>query len=443
MELVNAFAGNQFMAGGFVLMLLGAILAYCRHLPSKIYRFFERFFILKIEIQDEDESYQWMQVWLAERLKHALSISVVTKRKSEMPTYDEEFATKAKPQIYFVPAVGTYFFWYKRRLVTLNRSRQEAQATNILQSADKGGRQKETFTFSVFSRNKEIARQLIEEAREMAVPEDGKLEIRVASWSQWRTGTRIKPRTMDSVILDDNQVFELAKDIREFLDTRAWYENVGVPYRRSYLFYGEPGNGKSSAAKAIAGHFGMNIYLLVLSDPEMNDSKINDLLSAVPEGNIVLLEDIDCAFDKRNREGKQGLTFSGLLNAIDGVASGEGRILMMTTNHLDRLDKALIRPGRADVKINFGNATKKQTEILYNRFFPGQEALAEEFGKTIPDRKYSMATIQDYLMLYKNQPNLAVYDAPKIEALQASMTPLPSEPPSPDDIESSSETLED
>src|SRR5207253_2725559 len=92
------------------------------------------------------------------------------------------------------------------------------------------------------------------------------------------------------------------------------------------------------------------------SVPNMSDNRLGDLLAKVPERNILLLEDIDCAFVKRKRaSGKEGeLTFSGLLNALDGVASPEGRIVVMTTNHVDKLDPALIRPGRADVKLYFG-----------------------------------------------------------------------------------------
>ncbi len=420
-------------------MLLGAFLAYMRHVPGRIYGLIERFFILKIDIQDEDEAYHWMQIWLAERLEHTLSISVVTKRQkpNKNAWEDEEAATgNVKPTIYFVPAVGTYFFWYKGRFVTLNRDKQENTPSMgmpgaLTGDANKPGlaRAKESLTFRIFSRNKNLARELIEEARDKAIPEDGKLDIRIAYYSSWTTGTRIKPRALDSVILDGNQAEELTKDIEEFIKSKDWYQKVGVPWRRSYLFHGDPGNGKTSVAKGIAGYFKMNIYLLVLSDPDMNDNRINDLLSKVPENNIILLEDIDCAFNKRDRQGKEGLTFSGLLNAIDGVASPEGRIFFMTTNYIDKLDPALIRPGRADVKIHFGNATRIQAERLYNRFFEGRPELGEEFSKSIPERRYSMAVLQDYLMLHKNHPERAVLNVGLIGDLQVSKKELLESPP--------------
>ena len=112
--------------------------------------------------------------------------------------------------------------------------------------------------------------------------------------------------------------------MKDCLASDRWYQETGVPYRRGYLFYGPPGNGKSSVAKALAGELGMSIYLLMLSDPDMNDNRINDLLARVPDKNMLLLEDIDCAFVKRTRRnGREGgLTFAGLLNALD-LGGGE------------------------------------------------------------------------------------------------------------------------
>src|SRR5260370_20205053 len=150
----------------------------------------------------------------------------------------------------------------------------------------------------------------------------------------------------------------------------------------------------------------MSSYLLMLSDPDMNDNRINELLAKVPDRSILLLEDIDCAFIKRKRaSGKEGgLTFSGLLNALDGVASPEGRVIVMTTNHMERLDPALIRPGRADVKLYFGNATADQARRLFERFFADHARFAEDFAEQIEDRKHSMATLQDFLMLHRKNP---------------------------------------
>jgi chaperone BCS1 len=415
---------NPLVSGGLVLMLLGGVLYYLKRLPGKVYDFIERFFILRMEILDEDESYRWMQVWLAERLHKTLSISVVTRRNRLAEATDDEVGRDDKPTVHFVPAVGTYFFWYRRRFVTLYRDRQENSISGLLAAPAGGdprgaGRDRESFTLRIFSRNRDLARQLIEECRARALPDDGKIDIRVATYGCWALGARIRPRCLDSVVLDGNQAAELLADMREFLDNPGWYHETGVPYRRGYLLHGPPGNGKTSVVKALAGELGLSIYLLVLSDPELSDNRISDLLAKVPERSILLLEDVDCAFVKRKRaNGREGgLTFSGLLNALDGVASAEGRIVVMTTNHLDRLDPALVRPGRADVKLGFENASADQARRLFERFFPDEPHLAEAFAGRIEDGRHSMAALQDYLMLHRRQPAEAVRRAGEIAAM--------------------------
>lgn len=101
------------------------------------------------------------------------------------------------------------------------------------------------------------------------------------------------------------------------------------------------------------------------------------------------------------------VTFSGLLNTLDGVASSEERIVFMTTNHLDRLDPALVRPGRVDVKQEIGLASKSQLQKMYTRFYPDQiPSCAEEFADKVFRLKQgrSIAQIQGHFMLFKNDP---------------------------------------
>lgn len=446
--------GNQFLSGGLVLMVLGGVMMWLRTLPRKIIEFFERFFLIRMEILDEDEAYSWMQVWLADRLHKTLSISVVTKRKKS-EEYEDEIpdADVNKPKVYFVPACGTYFFWYKRRFVILSRDRRDNSTSSapLLQaatSANPGGmlRTKESFTLLIFSRNKELAKELIEECREKALPDDGKIDIRVSTYNYWSLGTRIRPRPLDSVILDGNQAYELLKDIKEFQSNQDWYESVGVPWRRSYLLEGPPGNGKTSIVKAIGGELNMHVYLLLLSDPDMTDNRLTDLLAKIGDRSILLLEDIDCAFVKRKRSNgsDRGLTFSGLLNGIDGVATPEGRIIFMTTNHKERLDPALIRPGRADVHMHIGNATSDQARRLFERFYPRDRKLASDFGRLIPDREYSMAALQNYLMLHRAYPLNALRNVVDLKQMMVNSQPIaPSEQLQEPDPQSETDASED
>ena len=130
----------------------------------------------------------------------------------------------------------------------------------------------------------------------------------------------------------------------------------------------------------MAGELDYNICILSLSDEGMTDDRLAQALSVVPQRSIVLLEDIDAAFGSRltgadaggaSRHRRSSLTFSGLLNTLDGVASSEERIIFMTTNYLERLDPALMRPGRVDSVHRLGSATKSQAKRLFESFYTG------------------------------------------------------------------------
>lgn len=148
-----------------------------------------------------------------------------------------------------------------------------------------------------------------------------------------------------------------------------------------------------------------------MSERGLTDDRLNHLLSNVPERSIMLLEDIDAAFNKRSQSDNQGyqsmITFSGLLNSLDGVASAEERIIFLTTNHVERLDPALIRPGRVDLKEYLGNATDYQIKNMFMRFYD-DEKLANEFVANLKGRDVSTASLQGHFVYYKDKPQEAV-----------------------------------
>merc|ERR1711964_51303 len=144
------------------------------------------------------------------------------------------------------------------------------------------------------------------------------------------------PRKPGSVILANNQYEDLMNDVKEFLNAEEWYRERGIPWRRGYLLYGVPGCGKTSFVTALAGELGLNICMLDLNNTHMDDGKLNTALHMVPANTVILIEDIDAVFKDRLsvqdvNSGQQHVTFSGLLNALDGVGSQEGRVLFMST----------------------------------------------------------------------------------------------------------------
>jgi mitochondrial chaperone BCS1 len=118
-----------------------------------------------------------------------------------------------------------------------------------------------------------------------------------------------------------------------------------------------------------------------------------------------LLEDVDAVFHGRKigDANASKLSFNGVLNALDGVTAQQGRMVFMTTNHLERLDPALVRPGRADVHVHVDNATRDQVKRMLERFLPGLEGAAE-LAVRVEDRALSMARIQEFLVRHRDDP---------------------------------------
>jgi hypothetical protein len=407
---------NQFLSGGAILVALGAVLSTLRHLPRRLYNAFERFFLLRVEIQDDDEAYQWMQLWLARRLSRSHSVSVLTKRPQRTADEDEsDIAAENKPEIHLVPAPGTYAFFFRRRLILLSRNRDDERRGNAeIPGGVTAVRAKENFTMRIFSRNRALARQIVEECRSAALPNDGRIDVRAAPHGYWELVGRQRPRSLQSVIFADQVGERLLADIREFQGESAWYADLGIPYRRGYLLYGPPGNGKTSLVMALASELAMSLYLLNLSSPGLDDVRLMQLLMQVGSNSVVLIEDIDCSYVKRARQGRsrrlsEGLTFSGLLNAIDGILAQDGRIIFMTTNHREKLDPALIRPGRADVQVEIPNACENQARRLFTRFYPeASSRLVEQFADIVAEGSFSMAALQGQLQKHKRDPEAGV-----------------------------------
>jgi chaperone BCS1 len=221
----------------------------------------------------------------------------------------------------------------------------------------------------------------------------------------------VRKRSLDSVFLHDEVKNEVISRIRWFLDHKDWYYERGIPWRIGLLLYGPPGNGKTSFVKAVTSEFDLELHCMHLNSVQSDEDLCCIMGSSQPK--VVLLEDIDSYdFTKKRSDQKgvdsklslmPGVTMSGLLNAVDGVTPSDGRILFMTTNHRDKLDPALIRPGRIDHEIHVRNATPVQAEAMFRVFFPSRTAdQARKFADSI-DGSVSMAEVQNRLMTMKDE----------------------------------------
>ncbi len=217
-------------------------------------------------------------------------------------------------------------------------------------------------------------------------------------------GHRIS-RPSSSVILAPGVQESMWADARSFFDptTKHWYHSHGVPYRRSYLLHGAPGTGKTSTIHALAGELNLKLCFMSLSHDNFTDQTLVEALVKLPKPCILVFEDIDAIFNKRRNASASLVTFSGFLNAIDGVISPEGTLLMMTTNHVDQLDPALLRSGRVDRRFEFLPPSRDEICTYYKTYYPDAPV---EYSKRFADvvinstckSVHSLATLQQHFI---------------------------------------------
>ncbi len=179
-------------------------------------------------------------------------------------------------------------------------------------------------------------------------------------------------RPSSTIVLAPGVQEAMLADARTFFyeKTKGWYCSHGVPYRRSYLLYGSPGTGKTSQIRALAGEHGLKACFMSLSHKRFGDHTLIEALAKIPKPCVLVFEDVDAIFEKRKNKSQSTLTFSGLLNAVDGIVSTEGALIMMTTNHIDRLDPALLRCGRIDRRFEFSLPRCNEVARYFRTFYP-------------------------------------------------------------------------
>jgi len=242
----------------------------------------------------------------------------------------------------------------------------------------------------------------------------------------WTKKITKSARPVESVIIQPEVKRTLIEDIEEFLSpaAREWYRAHGISYKRSYLLYGPPGSGKTSIIQAVAGKYKRNLCFVQPLSKEWTDDTFSACVQAAPRRALIVLEDIDAYFG-RNRETlheKCPLTFSGLLNALDGVSSTDGQIFILTSNFVERLDEALIRSGRVDRKIQFTSVDPKLARDMFLQFYPGEDAAAMEFENQMAtlinnptQMKLCMADLQQHFILHrKHTSQIAASDVTDI-----------------------------
>jgi len=229
----------------------------------------------------------------------------------------------------------------------------------------------------------------------------------VNKYGEWRIYNSIPKRLMNSIYIDEEIKSKLILDINNFLGQEDEYDRFGIPYKKTYLLTGIPGSGKTSIIKAICNEIGYSLSMLSLQK-EFDNNSLLHAFGALEKKSLLLLEDIDCIFEHRKASSDTPfLSFSNLLNILDGVLYKSGIIIFITTNHPEKLDQALLRMGRIDMIIQLNYPREQEIKKLFidmnDKLATEDEILViyNKFYNSIKGKNITMAAIVNFLFKYR------------------------------------------
>lgn len=410
--LVNQFKVNDMFSGMFVLSSVGSMAYALRSVPGKIWAALRYQFTVELKIHNDDPLYESLKVYLSNTnyVKNRCRRLTLASTGNFSPVgalfpREEPSPQKKLPPFTLTPMDGAHLFFYRRQPILYKRTIEE----------DKNGPQRrEYIVLCYLGRSRKLIRQLISDIE--TVTQTDKTTIRVFNGMRdywYPAGEKLK-RPLDTVFIPKEHKANIMADIEWFYANPEWYKARGIPYHRGYLFTGAPGTGKTSFIKAICSQLDKKLAICNLNGIE-NDKDLMELMGDAPGNSIIVLEDIDACIATENRQvlsskkskedEKGGVTLSGVLNALDGVMTADNQIFIMTTNHPEKLDPALLRPGRVDVTLEFSDMGADMVRDMFAAYFPEHNKISKKVAAALTvDGPVSPAKIQSMFFEYAKNP---------------------------------------
>jgi len=264
------------------------------------------------------------------------------------------------------------------------------------------------------------------------------------SGSHWSHVVFEHPSTFETLAMDLEKKEMIIDDLITFSKAGEFYARIGRAWKRGYLLYGPPGTGKSTMIAAMANLLSYDLYDLELTAVKDNTA-LRKLLIDISSKSIIVIEDIDCSLDLtgqrkkkkeeeekdprqtqgENMEEKDGknsqVTLSGLLNFIDGLwsACGGERLIVFTTNYVEKLDPALVRKGRMDKHIELSYCGFEAFKLLAKNYLNIEShSLFGTICELLKEIKITPADVAEHLMPKTSSMDAQVYLKNLIQALE-------------------------
>lgn len=373
--LSQIFTGQLFTSTA--LLALFTYLGYqLKGVPEIIYKQIKKRLIYSVHIEEGTQLFTYFEQWL-----------LVNHEKCFKNVKATTIADNSEEKLIFLHYSDIFILKYKNKRLLITKGREKFDNANDFRSA----------FYNHFNIEGWFAKKIIKELL-TEVLEYNKSLIQTKQYiytnnnfNTWEYFGDVYGKSIDNVIIKEKQ--KIIDDILDFSSKESWYIKRGLSYKRGYLLYGPPGNGKTSFCLALANRFNKNIFFLNLNDIG-KDNSLFTTFKNIGMNSILVIEDVDAIYG--NRDGKSRISFSALLNCMDGAFSKHGVITILTTNHIEKLDKALIREGRIDIKMHIDNPDKNLIEE-YLTIFYNKEVKLDRYEKSL-----SMSKVQELCLLNKN-----------------------------------------
>lgn len=364
-----ALTTNPYLAGGVGTLAFGSVMYLLRAVPAAILDLAERTIWTKVFVESQSNEYRDVDAYIEGRRLDFFSRTVEIKDGSLKTGFGHGWGTYG----------GTLFKYSK------TKSTQQIAPF-------------ETITLSFLTRDRGIAERFMRDSR----PEEHRNSIYVSMYAAGGSagGLRRRKRGLGTVFVDEAVKQRLVERITWFLGAEEWHSARGIPWKIGIVLYGPPGTGKTSLIHALASDFGFDIKYI---------KSLHGLGTAFLTGtrnDIFVIEDIDTIWGALHRDGAHGVDMRDdggagpqrasplheILNSMDGMQTPDGLKFIVTTNHLARLDPAIVRPGRIDEVIEIGPLSLASARAMFKAFY-GRDGIGDYAPRTGAELQRLFSTV--------------------------------------------------
>jgi hypothetical protein len=395
----HQLVSNQFMSAAIAAFILGFIGIQLKAMPVKAYNFIKSKLLFTATILEQDILYDEFESWFYSEYSEKYRNVEATSREQKNRDFPSMGGFDDNVNVYFKQKEGNFFIRYNGKIIFITKGREKLEHASDVRSLFLNQYHLTCINGS------EVVKSLLEDCRIRALKRTKENEIKIFShnpYGEWYISSKISSKNIENIFLDDDTKDKIISKLDGFGNSFEWYKKASIFYKMGLLFWGAPGNGKTSLSLSIATYTNRDIYCLDLNSISEN-SNLRKLFENLSKSAVLLIEDIDGFYIGRNPIKKDNkISFSTFLNCLDGAFFKEGLITIITTNKIENVDEALKRKGRMDIVVEI----KKPTTREINKYITAFYGLQLNVGYYEGD--LSMCDIQNICIEHPDNPASAM-----------------------------------